>query len=95
MKAIILASGSGKRLRPLTEKDPKPLIKIGNKTLLDCQLESLLKYGVNNIIITTGPFNKNIEEHVTKHFPIKAQFIHNPRYDTTNNIYSLSFKSVP
>lgn len=89
MKAIILASGAGKRLRPLTDCVPKPLIKVGDKTLLDYQLESLVKHGIDRVIITTGPFKEKLKEHVQRNYDIKVQFIHNPRYETTNYIYSL------
>ena len=56
MKAIILASGEGKRLRPLTDNLPKPLIKIGDKTILGHQLDNLIRCHIRDIIITTGPF---------------------------------------
>lgn len=89
MKALILAAGTGKRLRPLTDSVPKPLIKIGTRTLLNYQLESLIKHGIEDVIITTGPFKEELEEHVRSNHRIKAYFVHNPRYETTNYIYSL------
>ncbi len=89
MKAVILASGAGKRLRPLTDSIPKPLIRVGNKTLLDYQLESLVRHGIEGIIITTGPFKENLEEHVRSNYRFKVWFVNNPRYETTNYIYSL------
>ncbi len=89
MKALILASGVGKRLRPWTNYTPKPLIRIGDKTCLDYQVESLIKYGIENIIITTGPFKEKLEEHVRSNYHVKVWFVNNPRYETTNYIYSL------
>lgn len=89
MKALILASGAGRRLHPLTEQTPKPLIKVGDKTILDYQMESLTRHGINRIIITTGPFPEKITEHVQKNYPVKVSFVNNPRYETTNYIYSL------
>jgi len=56
MKAIILNSGVGERLRPLTDDKPKALMKIGDKTLLDYQMDSLLGCGIKDMIITTGHF---------------------------------------
>jgi len=50
MKVLILASGAGKRLRPLTYDIPKPLIRIGNKTILDYQMDNLIGCGIGNII---------------------------------------------
>jgi len=89
MKAIILASGTGKRLRPLTDQIPKPLIRVGNKTLLDYQLESLIKHGIKRVIITTGAFKEKLEQHVLNNYDLKVRFVNNPKYETTNYIYSL------
>jgi len=54
MKAIILAGGRGKRLRPITDKIPKPLIPINNKPLIERTIKYLKKYGVTQIIISAG-----------------------------------------
>tara|TARA_B100000029_G_scaffold448183_1_gene470532 strand:- start:1533 stop:2195 length:663 start_codon:yes stop_codon:yes gene_type:complete len=51
MKAIILAAGHGKRLRPLTETTPKPLLPVNNKPLLSYQLQWLKRAGVREIVI--------------------------------------------
>ena len=50
-KAMILCAGFGKRLRPLTLSSPKPLLKIGNKTLLSNTLNFLEQFGIKKIII--------------------------------------------
>lgn len=54
MKAIILAGGEGKRLRPLTATRPKPLMRVGDRTLLDIMLERLSKHGVTHAAVTLG-----------------------------------------
>jgi len=54
MKAIILAGGRGKRLRPITDKIPKPLIPINNKPLIERTIKYLKKYGITQIIISAG-----------------------------------------
>ena len=90
MKAIILASGEGKRLRPLTDNLPKPLIKIGDKTILGHQLDNLIGCDITNIIITTGPFEDKIKEHVKEKYPdLNVAYMNNPKYETTNYIYSM------
>ena len=48
-KAMILAAGFGKRIHPLTLNCPKPLLKIGNETLLSNTLKFLESYGVKQI----------------------------------------------
>lgn len=68
MKAIILASGIGRRLQPLTKNLPKPLIKVNKKTILEYQLDNLLKCNIKKIIITTGPFEDKISKFLHKPF---------------------------
>jgi len=90
MKALILASGVGRRLRPLTNDKPKSLIKIGSNALLDYQLDSLIVCNIRNIIITTGHLENKLREHVTKKYPhLNVSYVNNAEYDTTNYIYSL------
>ena len=54
MKALILAGGRGKRLRPITDKIPKPLILINNTPLIERSIKYLKKFGINDIIICSG-----------------------------------------
>ena len=89
MKAIILASGAGKRLGPLTGKVPKSLVDIGDGTILDRQLDILIRQGITDIVITTGSLGEQIEEHVRGAYSIAVDFVHNPRFETTNYIYTL------
>jgi NDP-sugar pyrophosphorylase family protein len=54
MKAIILAGGRGKRLRPITDYVPKPLVPLKNIPIIEWQIKYLKKFGVDEIIICTG-----------------------------------------
>lgn len=54
MKAVILAGGRGKRLRPITDYVPKPLIPLNNVPIIEWQIMYLKKFGVKEIIICTG-----------------------------------------
>lgn len=54
MKAVILAGGEGKRLRPLTATKPKPLMRVGDRSLLDIMLERLSAEGVTHAAVTLG-----------------------------------------
>ena len=88
-KAIILNSGVGKRMGELTQNKPKALLKIANgETLLGRQIRILKKTGINEIIITTGPFHEQINGEIKKFQDLKINLIHNDLYDSTNNIYS-------
>ena len=66
MKALILAGGRGKRLRPLTDKIPKPLITINNTPLIERSIRYLKKFGINDIIICSGYKSKQIENFLKK-----------------------------
>ena len=66
MKAIILAGGRGKRLRPITDKIPKPLIPINNKPLIERSINYLKKYGITEIIISSGYKSNLIEKFLKK-----------------------------
>lgn len=59
MKAVILAGGFGKRLRPLTDERPKPLIEIAGKPIIEWQILWLKKFGINAFYILTG-YKKDI-----------------------------------
>ena len=51
MKAMILAAGQGKRMRPLTETTPKPLLKVAGKSLIEYQIQALVKAGITELVI--------------------------------------------
>ena len=76
MKAIILAGGRGKRLRPITDKIPKPLIPINNKPLIERTIKYLKKYGITEIIISSGYKSNLIEKFLKerKNFGCKIIF---------------------
>ena len=76
MKALILAGGRGKRLRPLTDKIPKPLILINNIPLIERSIKYLKKFGINDIIICSGYKSKQIENFLKKknNFECKIEF---------------------
>ena len=66
MKAMILCAGYGKRLRPLTQKTPKPLLKIGNETLLSNTIKFLKLFGVKEIVINVHYLGNKIKEYIDK-----------------------------
>ena len=61
MQAIIMAGGKGTRLRPYTNILPKPLLPVGNKSILDINIRQLSASGVDNIIIAVGYLGELIE----------------------------------
>ena len=75
MKAIILAGGRGERLRPITDKIPKPLILINNIPLIERTIKYLKKYGINEIIISSGYKSNKIESFLKKKKNFGCQII--------------------
>jgi len=59
--AVIMAGGEGIRLRPLTENIPKPMLKIGNKPILEHVIDWLHKFGIENMFITTNYLGEKIK----------------------------------
>ena len=75
MKAIILAGGRGKRLRPITDYVPKPLIPIKNIPIIEWQIKYLKKFGVSEVIICSGYKTEMIENYLNnKKLGIKISF---------------------
>ena len=75
MKVMILAAGYGKRMLPLTKTTPKPLLKVGGKTLIQRNIEALLDEGFEEFIINTSYLGSMIIDHVSEKFPdIKVNF---------------------
>jgi MurNAc alpha-1-phosphate uridylyltransferase len=62
--AIVLAAGLGKRMRPLTNNTPKPLLKVSNKALLDHGLDALAAAGVVKSVVNVHYLAEQIETHV-------------------------------
>lgn len=61
--AVLMAGGKGERLRPLTEKTPKPLLKVGEKCIIDHNVDRLVRYGIQHINVTVNYLHEQIEEH--------------------------------
>ena len=81
MDAVLMAGGKGERLRPLTEKTPKPLIKIGDKCIIDYNIDRLLSYGLNHISVTVNYLREQLEEHFDMpRDGVKINTVREPKY---------------
>ncbi|MBP6924064.1 MAG: phosphocholine cytidylyltransferase family protein [Candidatus Pacebacteria bacterium] len=90
MKAIILAAGEAKRLRPITEHIPKCMLFVGEKRIIDYQLSNLREAGITEIVFVLGFKAEIIRDHVNENYSnFKFTFLTNPDYSTTNPAYSL------
>ena len=63
MKAMILAAGLGKRLRPLTDTIPKPMLPVSGKPILQRHIEKLVGIGIKDLVINTHWLGNNIENY--------------------------------
>jgi len=63
MKAMILAAGFGKRLRPLTDTTPKPLLPVGGKPLMQHHIERLAAVGITDLVINISWLAEQIEDY--------------------------------
>ena len=63
LDVVLMAGGRGERLRPLTDSVPKPLLKIGDKTIIDYNIERLLDCGIENLYVTVNYLAEQLEEH--------------------------------
>lgn len=91
MQAIILAAGYGRRMRPLSDASHKALLPIGSTTILARIVDGLREIDVDDITVVTGYRAEDIERYLRERYPqTRFQFIHNARYEETNNIVSLS-----
>ncbi len=79
--AVLMAGGKGERLRPLTEKIPKPLLKVGEKSIIDYNVERLISFGIENISVTVNYLKEQIEEHFNDFSSgIKIRCVSEPSY---------------
>ncbi|MDA9561818.1 nucleotidyltransferase family protein [Gammaproteobacteria bacterium] len=69
MKAMILAAGFGKRLKPLTNDTPKPMLKVGNQSLIERNIDSLINSGFDEIVINVSYLGNILIKHVLELFP--------------------------
>ena len=63
MKAVILAAGEGRRLKPLTNLRPKPMIHVANRPLLEYVVEAVSKAGIEELVLVVGYKRKRIQNH--------------------------------
>ena len=85
MRAVVLAAGRGSRLRAVTGDRPKCLARVGERTLLDRQIQSLQRCGVDEIAVVVGYHAGDVRRACGSGIDI----VTNTRYESTNSLYSL------
>lgn len=91
MKALILNSGMGTRMGALTAQQPKCMTDISSReTILSRQLRQIVHAGIQEVVITTGPFDRALVEYCEGlGYPLRYRFVKNEAYQDTNYIYSI------
>lgn len=86
-RAIIVAAGEGKRMRPITLETPKPLVRVNGIRMIDTVIRALIKNEITEIYIVVGYLKEKFE--ILKEEYPEIVLIENPYYKSCNNISSL------
>ena len=90
MQALILAAGTGSRLGKYTKENTKRMLEINGKTLIQHAIEKLSNAGITKLIMVVGYKKDNLIKHLGMRYKnVKIEYVENPVYNSTNNIYSL------
>ena len=88
--ALLLAAGTGSRLRPLTLDAPKCLTEVSGEPILARLLDNLRIQGIKRLVVVTGYLDHCVREFLEENAAdMQLEYVFNPVYQTTNNIYSL------
>ncbi len=88
--ALLLAAGTGSRLRPLTNNAPKCLTEINGTTILERQVCCLLQHGFKRLVVVVGYLAPCIRKFLDRWSDqLTIDYVESPRYASTNNLYSL------
>lgn len=92
MQAIILAAGMGRRLGEYTKDNTKCMLSVNGIKLIDRTLTMLSHLKIKRVIIVVGYQGQNLIAHIGQRYndKLRIEFIDNPVYVKTNNIYSLA-----
>ncbi len=92
MQAIILAAGMGRRLGELTQNNTKCMVEVNGVRLIDRVIKQLAQLNLSRLVLVVGYEGQKLIDYIGNRYDdiLKIEYINNPIYDKTNNIYSLA-----
>ena len=76
-QAVVLCGGLGTRLRPFTDQNPKPMVRLNNKPFLDYLFDQMLDNGIRRVLLLTGYLSDKITDHYgTQYKSLKISYSH-------------------
>lgn len=92
MQAIILAAGMGRRLGDLTKGHTKCMVEVNGEKLIDRVIKQLSRLGLSRLVLVVGYQGKKLKEYIGTRYDdiLPIEYVDNPIFDRTNNIYSLA-----
>lgn len=91
MQALILAAGMGKRLGEYTRNNTKCMVEVNGTRLIDRMIKQLAPLGLDRLVMVVGYHGRELMEYLgNERYGLRIEYVENPVYDRTNNIYSLA-----
>lgn len=91
MQALILAAGMGRRLGEYTRNNTKCMVEVNGTHLIDRMIRQLAPLGLDRLVMVVGYHGRELMEYLgNERYGLRIEYVENPVYDRTNNIYSLA-----
>jgi glucose-1-phosphate thymidylyltransferase len=95
MKVVIPVAGAGKRLRPQTHSQPKPLLQVGGKPIIAHLLDPIVKLGPEEVIFVIGYRGQQVRAYVEKNYQFKATFVQQDKLLGLGYAINLAIRDLP
>ena len=90
MKVIVPLAGKGTRLLPLTNRVPKPLVRVAGRPVMDYVMDSVRGLDVDELIVITGHLRDVVEKYIVTHYDVPARFVEQKTLDGTAGAINLA-----
>lgn len=90
MKIIVPLAGKGTRLLPLTQRVPKPLVKVAGRPVMDYVMDAVSGFDVEELIVITGHLKADVERYIRSHYRIPPRFVEQKTLDGTAGAINLA-----